>query len=565
MLEITGASSEKLKGAYYTPAPIARFMLKWGLEGKQQQSILEPSCGDGVFLRELSARIASVAKVTAVEYDPEEADKAARAGMPKMQVLCDDFHSFCLSCTEHFDFVVGNPPFIRYQYYPREQQERASHIFKQAGLTRSKLTNAWVSFVVGGTLLLKETGRLAFVLPSELLMVKYASQLRRFLAKTFNKITIISFQNLVFEQIQQDVILLLCEKNKTEEHLIEHLEIADIEDLEKLEPTCILPPRKRIDFEEDKWTYYFLEQEEIDFLEKIKKSAIPKMSRFCDVEVGITTGANKYFTVSQDQVKAYKLERYARPMVGRSVQLEGLNFTTQDWHQNNASGARANLLVFDESVPFEQNPGVMRYLCEGEQMGIHQGFKTSIRNDWYIIPSVRCSDALYLRRNNVCTKLVLNEAKAYTTDTMHRVYIHENVNKKAFIASYYNSLSFVFAEILGRNFGGGCLELMPSEVEDILLPYREENAEFFDELNYMVRNKRPMEEILNYADNLILRKNAGFTEKEIKLCRSIWHKLVAHRKNRQFRAGPKALKKMRNICEDPHLPYFQQFFASRAN
>lgn len=532
MLESTAASSEKLRGAYYTPAPIARFLLEWGLGGSPKQSILEPSCGDGVFLRELSAYMDFYAKVTAVECDAAEANKAAQICLPRANVVCQDFHRYCLSCTQRFDFIVGNPPFIRYQYYPKDQQALANRIFQQVGLKRSKLTNAWVSFVIGGTILLKEEGRLAFVLPSELLMVKYASQLRRFLAKSFNKITIISFKNLVFTQIQQEVVLLLCEKNKSQEHLIEHLEITDINELLKLNPKQLQPPTKKIDFEEDKWTYYFLERDEIDFLEKVKKSAIPRMSCFCDVEVGITTGSNKYFTVTQEQVKAYCMEQFARPMVGRSVQLEGLNFTHIDWQQNNDSGVRANLLVFDDKVTFEQHPDVARYLEEGEQMGIHQGFKTSIRNYWYVIPSVRCSDALYLRRNNICTKFVLNEAEAYTTDTMHRVYIHKHVNKKALIASYYNSLSFVFAEIQGRNFGGGCLELMPCEVESILLPYREENAAIFDKINNMLRKKLPTEDILDYTDDWILRKNAGFCEKDVKLCRSIWRKLVGHRMNR---------------------------------
>lgn len=530
MLELASASSEKLRGAYYTPTSIARFLLEWGLMGRTRQSVLEPSCGDGVFLKELLGFKAHYERAIGVELDETEACKAMSVGGGT--VLCQDFHRYCLSCTERFDFIVGNPPFIRYQYYPQEQQNLADKIFRRIGLKRSKLTNAWVSFVIGGALLLKEEGRLAFVLPSELLMVKYASQLRRFLSRFFNKITIISFENLVFDQIQQDVVLLLCEKDRNGEHLIEHIEIKDAGELSRLNPSTLHAPTKKIDFEEDKWTYYFLNQEEVEFLENIKRSRIRKMSRFCDVEVGITTGANKYFTVTKEQVQSYQLESFARRMVGRSVQLEGLNFTEQDWQQNNESGVRANLLVFDESVSRQQQPGVARYLYEGELLGVDTGYKTSIRDAWYIIPSVRLSDALFLRRNNVCTKFVLNDAAAYTTDTMHRVFIHKGVNKKALVASYYNSLSFAFAEIMGRNFGGGCLELMPSEVESILLPYHEGNEQLFDELNKMVRMKEPTEKILDFSDNIILRKNYALSEKEVMLCRSIWQKLVAHRMNR---------------------------------
>ena len=96
------------------------------------------------------------------------------------------------------------------------QQLEAGDIFTKAGLTYSKLTNAWVSFVVGSSLLLKDTfGRIGFVLPAEILQVSFAQQLRNYLAHFFNKINIISFEKLVFPHIQQEVVLLLCEKNNT--------------------------------------------------------------------------------------------------------------------------------------------------------------------------------------------------------------------------------------------------------------------------------------------------------------------------------------------------------------
>ena len=128
---------------------------------------------------------------------------------------------------------------------------------------------------------------------------------------------------------------------------------------------------------------------------------------------------------------------------------------------------------------------------------------------------------------------MLNEAKAYTTDTMHRVFIKEGVNKKAFVASYYNSLSFTFAEILGRNFGGGCLELMPSEVGGIYMPYRIENEKLFTEIDRMLRQKRTADEILDYTDRIILHEGMGFSMEEVYTARSIWHKIMGRRLSRE--------------------------------
>jgi adenine-specific DNA methylase len=558
---IEDASAQKLRGAYYTPPAIASFILHWGINGSTDADILEPSCGDGVFLEQMARENMLFHHATAVEYEAVEAEKARAIGLHDSEVINSDFHRFCLDTEQRFNLVVGNPPFIRYQYYDEGQQVLAGEIFKKAGLKRSKLTNAWVTFVVGCSLLLKETGKMGFVIPSELLQVTYAQQLRKYLATSFNKINIISFENLVFEEIQQEVVLLLCERTGTGEHLIEHIEVKDAEALQQLDPHRLKLPTKQIDFHADKWTYYFLDKEELDFLNKVRVDDMPKIGTYADVEVGITTGSNGYFTVPQGVVDMYQLHEYARPMVGRSVQVNSLCFTRADWQQNLANGAKANLLVFTPGAKENGNDGTKAYIENGEQQGINKGYKTSIRDDWYVIPSIKLSDALFLRRNNLYPKFVLNDARAYTTDTMHRVFIKEGVNRKAFVVSYYNSLSFAFAEILGRNFGGGVLELMPSEVEGVYLPYREENARLFEKVDQMVREKKTADEILDFTDKELLQKGMGFSETETKMARSIWYKLMGRRLNRESVPAKeeKILTKSTRVKQLNFLDLFEQY------
>jgi adenine-specific DNA-methyltransferase len=556
---IENATDQKLRGAYYTPPAIANFILQWGINGSNDLDILEPSCGDGVFLECIGNDKMSYNSVTAIEYEAKEADKARAIALHNSEVINADFHRFCLDTDKRFNLVVGNPPFIRYQYYDPEQQKLADEIFRRSKLKRTKLTNAWVTFVVGCSQLLKETGKMGFVIPSELLMVKYAQQLRQYLAKNFNKINIISFENLVFEEIQQEVVLLLCEKNCTDEHLIEHIEVKNAEGLRTLDPRKLRFPTKKIDFHTDKWTYYFLEKKELDLLEKVKRN-MTSISTYANVEVGITTGANDYFTVPESVVAIYNLKEYARPMVGRSVQVNSLCFTKKDWLVNVDSGAKAHLLVFPSGAKENGNDGVRAYIENGEKEGVNNGYKTGIRDEWYIIPSIKLSDALFLRRNNQYPKFVLNEAKAYTTDTMHRVFIKEGVNKKAFVASYYNSLSFAFAEILGRNFGGGCLELMPSEVGGIYIPYRVENEALFMEIDKMLRQKKTADEILNYTDRIILHEGMGLSMEEVQTARSIWHKIMGRRLSRETLEKKEAKdKKKTRYTQLNFLDLFEQY------
>ncbi len=531
---ITEASAEKLRGGFYTPEPIAEFVLRWGINGSSDYDILEPSCGDGVFLEQIQKQKLKYKSITAVELDEQEAEKVEKINLKNKQVFNADFHTYCNNTLQRFDLVVGNPPYIRYQFFDRMQQVEAEDIFIKAGLTYSKLTNAWVSFVVGSSLLLKEKGgKIGFVLPAEILQVSFALQLRNFIAHFYNKINIISFEKLVFPDIQQEVVLLLCEKNQTKTHNIEHIELRDASELQTLDVARLKSPQKKIDFKSNKWTFYFLEQEEIDFLENIATNRnILTLGKFANVEVGITTGSNDFFTVPLTTVEEYDLHDYARPMVGRSVQVNSVIFTKQDWEKNKFSKAKAHLLTFPDKENLNQKNGAVKYIAYGESLGIHNGYKTGIRNDWFVVPSLKISDALFIRRNNLYPRLIINEAEAYTTDTMHRVFVKSNTDIKALTASYYNSLSLAFTEVSGRSHGGGVLELMPNEAERVLLPYHKDNGALLPAIDKLIRNKTDIEEVLKITNQTILREHYGLTQKEIKLAHTIWKKLSARRLNR---------------------------------
>lgn len=530
---IKNASKEKLRGGFYTPEPIASFILKWAFNGNKEFDILEPSCGDGVFLDAINDGKYLYNSVTGIELDEVEAEKSQIINLPKTTIINADFHEFCINTNQRFDLVVGNPPYIRYQFFEKDQQEYAAKIFSNAKLKYSKLTNAWVSFVVGSSLLLKENGKIGFVLPAEILQVSFAQTLREFLAHFYNKINIVSFEKLVFPDIQQEVVLLLCEKNNSNTHLIEHIELRDAEALANLDITKLKSPQKKIDFKSNKWTFYFLDQVEIDFLEKFQGNCnIKKLGKYAKVEVGITTGSNSFFTVPLSTVQFYDLEKYAKPLVGRSVQVPSAIFTENDWNKNRTNEAKTHLLVFPKMSELNGSTGARDYIKWGEEEKINEGYKCGIRDEWQIVPSIRVSDVLFIRRNNLYPKLIINEAKAYTTDTMHRVSIKDNIDIKAFTASYYNSLSLAFTEICGRSHGGGVLELMPNEVEEILLPYDVKNSELLYMIDKMIRSKKNITEILKITDQFILKENYGLSNDEIEIANNIWQKLSSRRLNR---------------------------------
>ena len=505
------------------------------MNGNESMDILEPSCGDGAFLSSLKRGGYKFNSVLGIEINKFEAEKAAHINIKNAKIINSEFLSYCVQTKERFDLVIGNPPFIRYQYFDKDQQTSAEKIYEMAGLKYSKLSNPWVSFIVGSSLLLKERGKIGFVVPAEILQVGYAAQLRNFLSRFYNKIVVLSFKKLIFPDVQQEVVILLCEKGGNENHLIEHVELESSSSLAEVDVNELKSPSKKIDFLSNKWTFYFLEQEEIDFIENLKRSGkVPEFNQFAKAEVGITMGFNDFFTVTEDIVNKYDLSEYAKPLVGRGIQLKGTIFNQDDWKENVNSGARAFFLSFPTLWELKANYKAMKYLQLGLKEQINKKFyKLRIRDEWQIVPSARTSSLLFQRRNNIHPKLVLNEADAYTTDTMHRISIKHGIKPDAFSASYYNSLSLAMTEISGRSHGGGALELMPNEVEKVLIPYRAENAKIIGDIDKMFRNGYNIEQILEFTDPIILEDGFGFSPNETRLCNNIWKKLLSRRMNRK--------------------------------
>jgi adenine-specific DNA-methyltransferase len=212
--------SRKLRGGYYTPLELAQYLVGWGLR-EDTKRILEPSCGDGNFVLAILQHLANTSisspSITAIELIPDEMmkakDRATSFGKNGTQIdwLSQDFFEAYshLQQNTKFDLILGNPPFIRFQYFDDDSRNLAFSHLRYAGYKPTKLANAWTAFIQLSIELLEEGGRLAMVVPAELLQVKYAHELRDRLTTQFEHIVIVGFKRLVFPEIQQEVILLL--------------------------------------------------------------------------------------------------------------------------------------------------------------------------------------------------------------------------------------------------------------------------------------------------------------------------------------------------------------------
>lgn len=395
-----------------------------------------------------------------------------------------------------FDGILGNPPYIRYQYLNESQKNEQSLILEQNGTNPNRLINAWVSFVVASISCMKETSKIGLVLPSDLLQVKYAKELRSFLTKKLNKCLIITFNKLVFENIEQDVVLLLGEKNNgsfshqmkiiqlEDEHALEAYDLNDIEFSE-------------IDDCSDKWTKYFLSREQAKLVDKIREDErFIVFSEIAKAEIGITTGNNDYFCLTRDIVDEYDLEDYCKPLLAKSSGIKGLQLTKEDWEGNVEDNSRAYLLDLSSFDENEFPEGLKKYIKYGEERGFDSTYKTRIRKRWYDVPSIWSPDIFYSRRIHYIPKIAgkIGSIEAVSTDTLNRISLKKQSDFKKLIIASYTSVALLFTELEGRNYGGGVLEVLPSELSKVMLP------NIFD--NDLPTNKE-VDHLFNKIDNFV--------------------------------------------------------------
>ena len=107
-----------------------------------------------------------------------------------------------------------------------------------------------------------------------------------------------------------------------------------------------------------------------------------------------------------------------------------------------------------------------------------------------------------LKRCHDTPRLILNKMGAYTTDTAYRIRSSE-VEGERLVGCFINPLTALSAELEGRHYGGGVLELIPSEIERLLIPLPKEVDLDLNSLDASIRN-RPTHETLEWQGKMVL-------------------------------------------------------------
>lgn len=603
-------TEQKLRGGYYTPLSIAELLSQWVLS-QGARTILEPSCGDGIFLHALHARLATAAlsspvAIEAVEIVAAEAEKSARvctrlraAGIDA-RVIQHDIFSWLAQYPQTFqnqekvalpplargkkllvsrdtsgksgaftpddsnaerqwDAILGNPPYIRYQYFEKEQRELAAQLFARARVPFSKRTNAWVALVLACVMHLKPGGSLALVLPAELLYIQHASGLRQLLEQEMETITLLNIREMVFPTVLQGIVLLLARKKSTEHgqplalpsnyarHLpngasvstvrqaarIRLLDLDSVADLRTLSLDQLeTNTHQSISDTHGEWMLGLLSDEETGLLNKLRgHQAVQPFVAIANVDIGMVTGANDFFVVNRETLERFELGSIASPMLAKSDLIKGITYTQRDHEINREAGKAVFFLAFPARAVADLPEPMALYINSGEARQLHTRYKCRIRDPWYVVPYIWTSEVALLKRCHLFPRLIINELGAHSTDTAYRIRLHPTTAGRArdLTFSFLNSLTFLCAELGGRHYGGGVLEMVPSEIEKLLIPLQRVEEHIFAQIDSMMRERASLDELLAITDPLILGQGLGLTAQEIQTIQAAHRRLMKRR------------------------------------
>jgi adenine-specific DNA-methyltransferase len=489
--------------------------------------------GDGTFVQAIN-EVENLSKfkrinLTIVERENKELKKALNKNTFKsihISSFNKDYLNFHFENKNKFSVVLGNPPYVKSNYLTKEQKVLAKQIHLEQNLADKNIKNIWTSFLISGISKLEIKGILALVLPLELLQVKFTEEIRDLLKNSFERLEVFMFDELQFLECKgQDTVLLIGYKKHKVPGTF-YTTIKSIEDLHKR--NFRLYSNISISETNKKWTHHFITPEEHSFLENIKKELKP-VSDYVVNKAGIVTAANNYFIVDLETLTKFSLEKYAKPIVQKGGFVNGsVTFDNNNYYKLINENKPAYLLDFNNLDINNIPNNIDDYLLKGVEANLPSRFKCRQRKQWYQVPNIAVqSEAFFFKRAHEYPKLLKNEANVFVTDSAYNIKMKESLNLNDFIFSFYNSFTLAFAELEGRYYGGGVLELTPNEFR--VLPIPMSSIQDFNSYKMLFSNKKDIDEVLSKFNYQILNSSLNLNREEINRIETIRIKLINKR------------------------------------
>jgi len=245
-------------------------------------------------------------------------------------------------------------------------------------------------------------------------------------------------------------------------------------------------------------------------LEEKKELFIP-LKEIAEVRRGFTTGANKFFYLTEEEIKKWRLEREfwmhplrknEKPPIEEDVWKDekgeyfcksqyAADLTLKEvlrkngfvyWIPNylirspkecksiiiNPKDLKYRVLMIHKDKKDLKGTNVLKYIKWGEEQKYHKRDTCKSRSQWYNLGKRRPYSILFTMYFHDSYKYHLNPWKCFVDHTMYECETNDEIINKILILFLNSTFAFLYPGLLGRSYGGGApTGFMVYEVEKL--------------------------------------------------------------------------------------------------
>jgi adenine-specific DNA-methyltransferase len=476
-----GACDRRNRGEFFTPPTIARVMADWTLRTGHER-VLDPCTGPGNLLFAAYKRLLSLGsqkpskQLCGVELSllaPTFASLALAPASDRPRINQVDFLNAFRSRRGSFDAIIANPPYSRHQSldlkYKEEISELTDRIF---GVRTSRRAGIHLHFFARSLDLLRDGGRLAFLIPRELLDGQYGASLRAHILRSSRLRALVLLDSAVsaFDGVLTTSAITLLERGTPDRRFVRVVSVRTLPSAQDLMAAITCTRQQNYSWGESlNAEYHGLENTTqwstvvaANDLSIGKDNLVP-LGELATSKRGVATGANRFFLISSAEASAAGLRaRSLRPAIGRARLSKGLQITRRDFERWVKNGERV-WLVDIRGTPSRKE---LQYLQTGIRLRLCDRFLCRSRKRWYTMERREPPPILVTYMARTEPRFLRNTARLVPLNVFHGLY-PKSLNRaqisrllKCLNADDFRSRLTRAA----RSYSGGLLKIEPREL-----------------------------------------------------------------------------------------------------
>lgn len=526
--------SRRERGAYYTPDALAAALAGWAIRSRTDV-VIDPAAGRGSLLTAAVTRLRALGarangNVWAVELHRRSHQalrkQLAAEGVPARNVLRGDFFQLIHELPRS-SVILANPPYVRHQEIPPRIYRRMRRNLAATGATIDGKASSWAYFLAIAPLLLKIGGRLATVVPTDLIASDYAAELLDYLRRCFASVRVCYCDGALFHNLRQRTALCLADdlqrstnskRGSLEFHVLKvGARALANQSLKASTPLMITPSHSLL---------RLLAPRSVLELERTlrQRPDVRPLGEVTTINIGYVTGDNRFFHLTEAAAALSGVgPKYRVATIRRARGVSGILFNKVDWKASSRRGETCWLFRPKHPLPDALRNLLRTARAREARLSSH----CRRRTPWWAVP-LRDPPAAFMIYMGSMTRIVSNVAGCQVSNTFYRLSKPRNgVSARDLAVASLTSVFQLSVLLNCRVLGGGLRKLEPCDAGTLLVPCSTVPGMAVRRIDRLVREGR-WDDAVRAADATVLRDGLGWSGHLIDAVHKSLHEVEAH-------------------------------------